>query len=137
MSSDSTVIIQATNLHSRGGHFSLFVDDEDMGKVDSRQKIFSLSAGRHQARLEFLFLKTNTVEFTAIENEDTVITWGLHPISLIHPVFVIFIGAGMVNTMGKEKAMPYLVPMAILAMIIIFINMTKVPGLFVQIKVKS
>lgn len=137
MNTESTVIIKATNLYTRGGSFSLFVDDQDMGKVDSRQKFFDLPAGRHQARMQFFFLKTNTVEFTAIENEETTITWGLNPISLIHPVFLIFIGASIVNNMGKEKAMPYLIPMAILAIIIIAINLVKMPGLFVSIKVQS
>ncbi len=137
MSTESIVIVSATNLYTRNMDFSFVVDEEVMGKLNNRKKEFSLPIGRHTARLQYYLLKSNTVEFNVNEDRDTRLSWGLGLKSLFIPAILAITAGSLSLKMSEAEAMKILIPLFIGCMIVNLILLVKAPGFFVSLKEKT
>ncbi len=93
MDMEAKIVVEPGGLAGKSTTFALILDERKRGEVSGYQNEFAVEPGHHTARLEYAFLKSNTIAFDVKTGGEIKITWGISLKIILVPIALALMSA--------------------------------------------
>lgn len=134
---DCKLTIHARGLSGRTQAFTLILDEKDTSKIQWYEKEFPITPGKHSARVQYLFIKTNTVDFHLEKGSNIKLSWGASLKFLLIPVFMGLLGASSLLLPRNPETYLFMAGIITLAMPLMLAILVFMPGMLYTLEIEN
>lgn len=135
MDMDAKIVVVPTGLSRLQVPFSLIIDERRRGEVSASKTEFAVEPGHHTARIEYVFVKSNTISFDAKNGGEVKIAWQVTFKLLLLPVLFLACAGALMMIPYNPTVMLYAGGAFAIFMPIISIAALVAPGMLYVLKV--
>ncbi len=79
-------------MSGRTSPFAFILNEKEVGQLGSSEKEFPVVPGKHAARVQYLVVRTNTIDFELKKGEEIKLSWGVSLKFMLLPMIMAFTG---------------------------------------------
>lgn len=136
MDMEAKIVVEPGGFAGKNTTFALILDERKRGEVSGFQKEFGIEPGHHSARLEYAFLKSNTVLFEVKTGSKIKLTWGISLKIFLIPVVFTLLGMILVFLPYNPTLMMVAGVSFVVLTPIIMLGFVLTPGMIYKFKVE-
>lgn len=76
-SAECKIIVNARGMSGRTSPFTFILNEKEIGQVTAQEKEFPVVPGKYTARVQYLVVRSNSIEFELKKGEQIKLSWGV------------------------------------------------------------
>ncbi len=136
MEMEAKIVVEPGGLAGKNTTFALILDERKRGEVSGYQKEFAVDPGHHSARLEYAFLKSNTIVFEVKTGSEIKLTWGISLKIFLIPIVFMLLGMILVFLPYNPTLMMVAGASFVVLTPIIMLGFVLTPGMLYKLKME-
>jgi hypothetical protein len=136
MDMEAKIVVEPGGLAGKNTKFALILDERKRGEVSGYQKEFGIEPGHHTARIEYAYIKSNTIAFEVKSGSEIKLTWGFSLKIVMIPIVFTFLGMILVFLPYNPTVMMVAGASFVVLTPIIMLGFVLTPGMLYKLKME-